>query len=315
MTLHVVEPDRRSLHGHFSPDLPPVLEVAPGDRVRFRTLDAGWGFEPPHADRSPHRHFEPRDPKLDAGHALCGPVAVRGARPGMVLEVVLETIEPGAWGWTWAGGWKSPLNERLGVTEGPAHLLVWQIDAAKRIARDPSGREVSIRPFLGVIGMPPAERGIHSTIPPRACGGNIDCKELTAGSRLFLPIPVRDALVSVGDGHAAQGDGEVSGLAIECPMDRVELTLNLRDDLELRGPLAETAAGTLALGFGATLDDAAAMALDGMLRFLEARLGTSRTDALALASVAVDVRVTQMVNGQVGVHAVLPPDALRGLRP
>jgi acetamidase/formamidase len=159
--------------------------------------------------------------------------------------------------------------------------------------------------------MPPAEAGVHSTIPPRACGGNMDLKELVAGSRLFLPVSVRDALLSVGDGHAAQGDGEVSGLAIECPMNRVELNVRLRDDLELKSPLAETHAGTVALGFGATLDEAAADALDGMLRVMKDRHGLERRDALALASVVVDLRVTQIVNGIVGVHAVLPTGALR----
>ena len=255
--------------------------------------------------------MERRDPPLDAGHALCGPIAVRGARPGMVLEIGIDAIEPGEWGWTRSGGWSSPVNDRLGVADGKEHMLVWAIDARNGTARDQNGREVTIRPFMGVIGMPPAEAGIHSTIPPRACGGNMDLKELVAGSRLFLPIPVNEALLSVGDGHAAQGDGEVSGLAIECPMNRVDLTLRLRDDIVLKAPLAETHAGTTTLGFGATLDAAAADALDGMLNVMKTRHGLERRDALALASVVVDLRVTQIVNGIVGVHAVLPTGALR----
>ena len=97
-----------------------------------------------------------------------------------------------------------------------------------------------LRPFLGVLGMPPVGRGNHSTIPPRPQGGNIDCKELVAGTTLFLPIPVDGALVSAGDGHGAQGDGEVSGTAIECPLDRAQLTLDVRDDLDLRMPAART---------------------------------------------------------------------------
>ena len=311
MTLHIIEPVRASLHGHFSVDLAPILTAASGDTLRFRTLDGGWGLEPPRTDGSPRRLVEPRDPRLDSGHALCGPVAVRDAEPGMVLEIGIEAIEPGPWGWTRAGGWKSPWNERLGVADGVEHLVVWTLDPRTATARDPHGRAVPIRPFMGVIGMPPPEPGIHSTIPPRNWGGNMDCKELVAGSRLLLPVPVRGALLSTGDGHAAQGDGEVSGLAIECPMDRVDLSLKLHDDIELDFPVAETPAGTIALGFGATLDDAEAGALEGMLRILMARLGVSRKHALALASVAVDLRITQVVNGTVGAHAVLPPGALR----
>ncbi|HTO91833.1 MAG TPA: acetamidase/formamidase family protein [Candidatus Sulfotelmatobacter sp.] len=315
MATHSIEPTRAHLHGHFSAALPPILTIEPGDTVRFRTLDAGWRLEPPRLDGSSPRMLEPRDDKLDAGHALCGPLAIRGARPGMALEIRMDAIEPEAWGWTRSGGWKSPINDRLGVADGAGHWLIWTIDAARKVARDQHGHEVSLRPFMGVMGLAPAERGVHSTIPPRASGGNIDCKELVAGSTLFLPIAVNDALFSVGDGHATQGDGEVSGLAIECPMRRVELTFALRDDLGLRLPMAETPAGTVTLGFGATLDDAAGDALDAMVHVIGARFGVSRKDALALASVAVDLRVTQVVNQVVGVHAVLPPDAIRGGAP
>jgi len=308
---HTIEPTRAHLHGHFSIGLAPILTVDPGDTVVFRTLDGNWGLEAPHLDGSARRQVEPRDPKLDSGHALCGPVAIRGAGPGGVLEIRIDAIEPGDWGWTRAGGWKSLVNGWLEVEDGDTIWLVWSIDAAKGTARDQHGHEVAIRPFMGVMGMPPPVPGVHSTIPPRVIGGNMDCKELVAGSRLFLPIPVRDALFSVGDGHAAQGDGEVSGLAIECPMKRVELTFLLRDDLEIVGPMAETPAGTITMGFGERLDEATALALDAMLRVLSKRLGVSRQDALALASVAVDLRITQIVNQTLGVHAVLPPGAIR----
>src|SRR5205085_6431563 len=144
--------------------------VGSGDTVRLRTLCAGWGLEAPHLDGTPRRLFEPRTPGLDSGHPILGPIAVRGAEPGMTLEIAIGALEPGAWGWTGAGGWPSVLNERLGVAGGPNHLLVWSLDAARGVARDQKGREVSMRPFLGVIGLPPAEPGVHSTIPPRDCG-------------------------------------------------------------------------------------------------------------------------------------------------
>lgn len=160
------------------------------------------------------------------------------------------------------------------------------------------------------MGMPPPEPGQHSTIPPRPHGGNLDCRELVAGSTLYLPIPVDGCLVSVGDGHAAQGDGEVGGTAIECRMERVDITFSVHDDVPISLPFAETPAGLLTIGLGSTVDEATFGALDAMFELLGRRHGLSRPDAIALSSVAVDVRVTQIVNETVGVHALLRPDAL-----
>ena len=191
------------------------------------------------------------------------------------------------------------------------HLLVWELDAVAGTGTDQHGRVVRLRPFLGVLGMPPPEPGAHPTTPPRAWGGNIDCTELVAGSTLFLPIPVDGALFSAGDGHGRQGDGEVSTVALECPFDLVQLTIDVRDDLPLRMPVAHTGEAWIAFGFDANLDEAAAIATDGMLALMQRELGLERRDALALASVVVDLRVTQMVNGIRGVHAVLKRDAIR----
>src|SRR5262249_17222599 len=156
--------------------------------------------------------FEPLDPRLDSGHPLCGPIAVRGARAGQTLVVHVESLRPGSWGWTSAGGYPSGLNRALKVGEAPRAVVRWALDAEGGMARDANGRRVRLSPFMGVMGMPPAEPGVHSTIPPRPTGGNIDCRELVVGSALFLPIAVDGALFSVGDGHARQGDGEVSGV-------------------------------------------------------------------------------------------------------
>src|SRR5690242_7941985 len=171
-------------------------------------------------------------------------------------------------------------------------------------------RRVRSAPFLGVIGMPPPEPGEHSTIPPRRWGGNIDCKELVAGTTLYLPIPVEGGLLMAGDGHGAQGDGEVSGTAVECPLERVTLRLAL-DERDLRSPIARTADSWLAFGFDEDLDLAAEQALATMLDLMERELGAPRPECLALASVAVDLRVTQVVNEVKGVHAVLRDDAIR----
>ena len=307
MAVHEIPLERRTLHGHFSRDLEPILTVDAGDSIAFSCLNAGWRGE----DREPFAERRPDGDELDAGHALIGPVEVRGARAGQTLEVRIEELRIGSWGVTDAGGWHTPLNERLGVADGEPAVLEWKLDADTAVGCDQHGREVRLRPFLGVIGMPPDEAGVHSTAPPRSCGGNIDCKELVAGTTLFLPIPVDGALVSAGDGHAAQGDGEVSQLAIEAPVERARLTLAVREDLVLSNPIAWTPEAWLTFGFDEDLDEAAAQAIDGMLDFMARAHGLERREALALASVVVDLRVTQMVNGARGVHARLAHDALR----
>jgi acetamidase/formamidase len=289
-TTHDLPLERPNLHGHFSRDLAPVLTIDPGDSVRFQALDAGWHWQ------LEHEWTDARDPVLDAGHALCGPIEVRGARAGATLVVDVLRVQPRDWGITFAG----------------ETSLVWQLDAESATADD--GTVVALAPFLGVIGMPPAAAGVHSTIPPRRTGGNIDCKELTVGARLLLPIEVDGALVSAGDGHAAQGDGEVSGTAIECPLDAAELRFDVREDIPLRMPVAWTERAWIAFGFDRDLDVAADLAVETMLDLIEREHGVSRDRALALASVCVDLRVTQLVNDSKGVHAVLRHDALGGPR-
>jgi acetamidase/formamidase len=286
-------------HGYFSRELEPALTIDPGDSVVFRTLDSGWGLEP--WEGGPYRPRRELERNGD-GHALTGPVAIRGARPGMALRVDIGELVPGEWGSVLAGGWESAWNERLGVIgDGVVHAYTFE----DGIARSHLGHAVALRPFLGVMGMPPDEPGRHSTIPPRACGGNLDCKELVSGSTLWLPIEVAGALFSCGDGHAAQGDGEVAGTAIECPLERAELTFAL-EDRELTSPLARGADGAwMTFGLHEDLDEAAIGALDAMLALIGEQLGLSRRDALAYASIHVDLRITQMVNRTQGVHAVL----------
>ncbi len=309
MAFHSLEPERRTLHGQFSRDLKPVLTIDSGDTVRFRTLDAGWGLEPPHLDGSPRARFPTRDDGSDTGHALCGPVAIRGAEPGMTLEIEIGHLRTGTWGWNGAGGWDSPVNRRLGIVDQEI-TLHWTLDPDTMVGRDQNGHTVALAPFLGVIGMPPDQPGSHPTAPPRSTGGNIDCKELVPGSRLLLPIAVPGALVSVGDGHARQADGEAGTTAIECPMEQADLTFRLRDDVQLAFPRAVTPAGTLAFGFDEDLDEAMFIALEAMVSLIEGRHGLTRPEAVALASLVVDLRITQIVNGVRGVHAVLPHGAL-----
>ena len=228
----------------------------------------------------------------------------------MTLEVRVVALRTGRWGWSAAGGVPTPLNRRLGVAEPGRVEVHWALDPDARLARNRAGETLRLRPFLGIMGMPPDEPGRHSTSPPRASGGNIDCRELVEGSRLFLPVPVEGGLFSAGDGHALQGDGEVAGPALECPMERAELELVLHPEQRLERPRAETPAGWITFGFHEDLDEAMAIALSDMLDLIVERRGGGRRDALALASLVVDLRITQVVNGVRGVHAVLPHGAL-----
>ncbi len=310
MRIHNIEPGRDTLHGAFFRDIPPALTIDSGDTVIFGALESGWNIEPPEPGGDEHLFEDYRPEWRGDGHALCGPVAVRGAGPGMTLEVRIGELRPGTWGQTSAGGTRRELNRRLRI-ESLDERLIWTLDPDAMTARDQHGHTVALRPFMGVMGMPPDEPGAQSTIPPRATGGNIDCKELVPGSSLFLPVAVDGGLFSVGDGHGAQGDGEVSGTAIECPMERVELTFRVRDDMRLGAPRALTPAGWISFGFHRNLDEAMASAVDGMLDLIQGMFDLERGAAMALASVAVDLRVTQVVNQVQGVHAILPHGAIR----
>ncbi|QGH33717.1 acetamidase [Gracilibacillus salitolerans] len=307
MTTYHIEPKKQTLHGSFSKHLTPILTINSGDSVRYSTLDALWGLEP-YKSTGTRRIFETKELKGNSGHALCGPIAIKGARPGMVLMIKMNEIRPSSWGWSFAGGSKQ-VKKRLGLAEQDQYHLNWELDTIKMIGTSQVNHRVPLSPFMGTVGMPPNEPGIHSTIPPRFCGGNMDCKELVEGSILYLPIPVSEGLFSVGDGHALQGDGEVSTQAIECPMDVVDLTFTLKDDLHLSMPRAHTPAGWITFGFHEDLDEACFIALESMLDLMQELYCFSRKEAYTLASLTVNMRITQIVNGTKGVHAILPHDS------
>lgn len=295
-------------HNYFSSKIEPVSRIFPGDTVETKSVDAG-GVDEKGERRAP------------GGNPLTGPFYVEGAWPGDTLVVKLVRLRLNR---DSAGSGRSIVPSAL----GPGYFRnqkmdndfssQWTLDREKGVARLTKPSEhlknytVPLKPMLGCIGVaPPQEQSFRSGyLGP--WGGNMDYNQFGEGVTLYLPVFHPGALLFLGDGHAAQGDGEVSGLAIECPMQRVEIAVRVREDLPLEAPIAETALGTLTFGFGETLDDAAARAVDGMLRLLAARHGLARADALALASVCVDLRVTQIVNRIVGVHAVLSPGAFAG---
>ena len=279
MAQHEIPLERRTLHGHFSRDLEPILTVDPGDSIAFACLNAGWrGGDPRALRRAPARGDE-----LDAGHALIGPVEVRGARAGQTLEVRIEEVRIGPWGVTDAGGWHTPLNERLGVADGEPAVLVWELDAdAGRRPRPARSRGSRCARSSASSACRRTSRA--STRPRRRAraAGTSTARSSSPGRRSSFPIPVDGALVSAGDGHAAQGDGEVSQLAIEAPVERAQLTLSCATISSLTNPIAWTPEAWLTFGFDEDLDEAAALAIDGMLELMGREHGLERREALAL---------------------------------
>ncbi|RIX49896.1 acetamidase [Paenibacillus nanensis] len=311
MAVYKVQPNRTNLYGSLSADFDSILRIKSGDTVQYACFDAGWGTSS--ADGQRIKPFERRK-ELDAGHALCGPIIIEEAKKGLTLEIKINEVIPGPYGFTSAGQYPNWQNQKLGLTEYNEITLQWELDRQSLIGKTRvNGREFSVglNPFMGIFAMPPEETGIHTTWPPRFCGGNIDCKELTKGSVLYLPISVDGAYFFVGDGHAAQGDGEISCQAIECPIDLVELTFSVNRDLKLERPIANTPSGWISFGFHEDLNEATVQAMDGMLNLMGNLYNLNRVEAMALGSSVVDLRITQVVNGIKGVHAVLPHEALK----
>jgi acetamidase/formamidase len=240
-------------------------------------------------------------------HILTGPIRIEGARPGDVLEVrILDVRLRQDWGYTRI----RPLWGTLPEDFPEARLIHIALDAARMVGRLPWGTELALKPFFGVMGVaPPAAWGRVSTIQPRAHGGNLDNKELVAGTTLYLPVWTDGALFSTGDGHGLQGDGEVCVTAIETALTGT-FEFHVRRDLSLRFPQAETDEAHITMAANADLDDAAKDALRDMIALIARRTNLDRTEAYMLCSLAADVRITQLVNEQKGCHVVLPKSAL-----
>ena len=303
-----------ALHRTWDNSLTPSLTVDSGDRIVFTTVDAQDGGvpPPPWAVRRPPSSERGVQPTIRRGHPLCGPIAVREARPGDVLAVRVLEVAPHEWGWTGTGN-----NGLLGMGGETSTLLYWDLRGAAAIPWTPEGIvrppfRVPMRPFCGVMGTAPAESGEHLTTPPRRVGGNLDARRLTAGSTLFLPVAVPGALFSVGDVHAAQGDGEVCGTGIECGA-TVALQLDLIRDRSVPSPAylapSTPAAGPCyaVTGIGPDLMEAAREAVRVMIGYLQAEYGLGYGHAYILCSVAVDLTITEVVNGPNWVVSALLP--------
>jgi acetamidase/formamidase len=224
------------------------------------------------------------------------------------LQVDISSIDLS---YDWAYNVIRPLSGALPDDFDEARLIHIGIDRDRNLGVLPWGVEIPLHPFFGVMAVaPPPSWGVLSTIPPRRNGGNMDNKELVAGSTLYLPIFVEEALFSVGDGHAAQGDGEVCVSAIETGLVGT-FRLTLRDDVPTSWPMAETPTHIITMGFDPDLDRCVVIALRQMLDVVCARSGIDRYAAHTLCSVAADVRVTQVVNGNKGAHVMLHKQFLK----
>jgi acetamidase/formamidase len=311
MTVHRVAATPETVRiGIFDAALPPVLTVASGDTVVLECVSGDERtFPPPHSGLTVPpalRAINDAHPQRHPGHIVTGPVAVDGAAPGDVLEVRIEAIELGA-DWGFCGF--MPLRGTLPEDFPSSFLSHIPVDRERNVCRMAYGLELPLAPFFGVMGVaPPPHYGRISTIEPREHGGNLDNKELVAGSTLFLPVWAPGALFSAGDGHGVQGDGEVCINALEiCLTGTFTLILHRRADgaETLRYPRAETPSHFISMGMDADLDQAMKQALRQMISLICARTNLSREEAYQLCSLAVDFHVTQTVNGEKGVHGML----------
>ena len=308
---HWLHASKETVHtGVVDRSLEPVLLVESGDVVSFDTWNA-WGnaVDETMTIDDVMRYIaasEGRGP-----HDLTGPVAVNGASPGDVLQVDILGFRISDRGFNL----NLPLEMHAGILpERYPHGGVrhYRLDLDRNEAVVAPGVRVPLAPFLGIMAVAPPEEGAHSSLLPGPYGGNLDLKELVVGSTIYFPVFAPGALFSIGDAHAAQGDGELNVTALETSVEEARLRLTLLPGPAHDVPCVETETSWITLGIAPTLDEAAALATGRMLDFL-LRLEIDADEAYAVASIAVDLAVTQVVNHIVGVHAKLPKRAIEGL--
>ncbi len=295
-------------YGWYDAAATPVLKIASGDIIDVDTLLTNVpdrleqaGVPPAHVQPSLRAIVEQVKDRGPGGHILTGPVFVEGAEPGNVLEVRILSIELAIpYGYNGCSGFI-----RENCTPG-AGLRIIPLDATRKVATFAPGIEIPIRPFFGSMGVAPAPKaGRISSNPPGTHAGNLDNRLLVAGTTLFIPVHAPGALFEVGDGHAAQGDGEVDQTAIETSL-RGRLQLVVRKDMTLTWPRGETPSEYISMGTDVDLTKATRIAVQEMIDFLVATRGLDRHAAYQLTSIAGHVAITQLVDGTMGVHVTLP---------
>ena len=300
---YYLNPTPQTVHwGHFNASIPAVLQVESGDEVVIDTFSGGMSeVADPSLFRPEHRLIVDTVPQIMGPHILTGPVHVKGAEPGDTLEVRILDIELTTdWGWNII----RPLKGALPEDFPNLSRRVIPIDRQTNVARLPWGVDVPLRPFFGIIGVaPPSAYGLVSSVEPREYGGNIDNKEFIPGTSLFLPVFVPGANLSVGDGHAVQGDGEVCLTALEtCLKGRFQVIVHKQS---LNFPRAITPTHYISMGMDVDLDDAAKQALRNMIKWLTEIKPWTAEEAYVFCSLACDLHVTQLVDGNKGIHAMV----------
>jgi acetamidase/formamidase len=305
MPKHHLEPSVETCHwGFFDATLKPVLEVASGDVVTIDTVTGSpdvvpdaTKFHVPEALGKIHAALAPLGP-----HILTGPVYINGAKPGNVLEVRIRDVSLLQ---DWGFNVILPLLGTLPHDYQEPRKVNIPLDRERNVGVMPWGLELALKPFFGVMGIaPPKGWGRITSVMPQSTGGNLDNKELTAGSTLYLPVYVEGAMFSCGDGHGAQGDGEVCITAIETAL-RGVFEFVVRDDLAYTYPRAETPTHYITMGMDPDLDQCAIKALREMIALIGEKAGLSHADAYMLCSLAGDLHVTQTVNGSKGIHMMM----------
>ena len=304
MAEHVIPKGAR--YSKWDRSRPPALEIAPGDIVHFEVGEGTYGQISPESTAETLRNLD-----WDRVFELCGPVYVRGARPGDVLSVEILGIKVGSWGWT------AILSGELGLLAedfpGP-YLKIWDLSNGKSAKLRPN-IVIPLDPFCGTMGVAPTEAGPKFPGPPGCFGGNMDTRHLHQGSTLLLPVQVEGGLFSAGDGHALQGDGEVCGTAIEAPL-QFNLRFDVRSDISIqephficKGPLTPQvdANGYYATtGIGPVIKENAQKAIRYMIEYLQANYGLTPEEAYILCSLVVDLKISEIVSPNSVVSAYLP---------
>ena len=284
-------------HYGWNRDNPPVARIAPGETLEFNPLDSSGG-------QLTSKSKVADIAALDFGkvNPVAGPVYIEGAEPGDAIKVTLLHFQPSGWGWTA----NIPGFGLLADQFKDAALHIWKYDTGTLAPAmyGPGGR-VSLKPFCGTIGLAPAEAGLHSIVPPRRVGGNMDIRDLAAGTELYLPVEVAGGLFSVGDTHATQGDGEVCGTAIESPCSlaaKFDLVKNAHlpyPRFTTPGPVArhkDIKGYEVTTGIGPDLMAGAKAAVSGMIDLLSKRHNMNAVDAYMLCSVAGDLKISEIVD-------------------
>jgi acetamidase/formamidase len=295
-------------YGYYWADAKPVLRIVSGDVIDVETmltntptrLEAA-GVPANEVQQSLRDIVAQVTDRGPGGHILTGPVYVEGAMPGDVLQVDILSIDLDIpYGYNGCSGFARDLCDRSQST-----TRIIRLDQEKMIGHFGDGLDVPLRPFFGSMGVaPPPERGRVSSNPPDIHAGNLDNKELVAGTTLYIPVHAAGALFEVGDGHAAQGDGEVDQTAIETSL-RGRLRLTVRKDMHLTWPRAETLTHWITMGMDTSLVKSTRIAIEQMVGLLQEKAHLTQTAAYQFASIAADLRITQLVDGNVGVHMMV----------